>query len=141
MIAFAEVGELLGVTKPKGAIDSPVHFMDLIEEGLPLKALERLSTRIAPSDAAFKFRIVPKATLARYSTRLNGAQSMRIARLASVWAAARKVWGSDEETRDFLFRPHQLLEGRRPIDVAIENELGGELVRDILGRLEYGSAV
>lgn len=141
MIAFAEVNELLGVARPKGANDSPLHFVDLVNKGLPLRALERLSTRIAPSDAAFKYRLVPKATLARYATRLNAAQSMRIARIASIWTEARRVWGSDEETRDFLFRPHQLLEGRRPIDVAIENELGGQLVQDILGRLEYGSAV
>lgn len=86
------------------------------------------------------YRIVPKATLARYAVRLNAAQSTRVARLADIWALARKVWGSDAETRDFLFRPHQLLEGRRPIDVAIENELGGQLVRDLLGRLQYGSA-
>lgn len=140
MIAFAEVNELLGVAKPKDS-DSPLHFVDLVNKGLPLRALERLSTRIAPSDASFRYRLVPKATLARYATRLNAAQSMRIARIANIWTAARKVWESDEETRDFLFRPHQLLEGRRPIDVAIENELGGQLVQDILGQLEYGSAV
>ena len=63
-----------------------------------------------------------------------------MARLAAIWTVARKIWGSDEEARDFLFRAHQLLDGRRPIDVAIENELGGELVRDVLGRLQYGSA-
>jgi putative toxin-antitoxin system antitoxin component (TIGR02293 family) len=141
VIAFAEVSDLLGMIKPKGAIESPLQFVDLIEKGLPLKALDRIATRIAPSDATFKYRIVPKATLARYTVRLNATQSTRVARLAGVWALARKVWRSDEEARDFLFRPHQLLEGRRPIDVAIENELGGELVRDTLGRLEYGSAV
>ena len=141
MIAFAEVNELLGVARPKGANDSPLHFVDLVNKGLPARALERLSTLVAPSDAAFKYRLVPKATLARYGSRLNAAQSMRIARIASIWAAARRVWGSDEETRDFLFRPHRLLEGRPPIDVAIENELGGQLVQDILGQLEYGSAV
>lgn len=141
MIAFAEVNELLGVAKPRSANDSPLRFVDLVNRGLPARALQRLSTLIAPSDAAFKYRLVPKATLARYGSRLNAAQSMRIARIASIWTAARKVWGSDEETRDFLFRPHRMLEGRRPIDVAIETELGGQLVQDILGQLEYGSAV
>ena len=28
-----------------------------------------------------------------------------------------------------------------PIDLVLENEIGGELVRDVLGRLEHGSAV
>jgi len=140
VIAFAEVTELLGVAKPKTAIESALHFVDLVEKGLPVKALDRVCVRIAPSDASFKYRIVPKATLARYGSRLNAAQSTRLARIAAIWTLARRVWGSDAEARDFLFRPHQLLEGRRPIDVSIENELGGDLVRDLLGWLEYGSA-
>src|SRR5258708_22890219 len=110
MIAFAEVTNILGLTTPRSASGSPVSFVDLVEKGLPLKALDRISARIAPLDATFKYRIVPKATLARYATRLNATQSTRIARLAGVWALARKIWGSDEETRDFLVRPHQLLE-------------------------------
>lgn len=140
MTNLADVTELLGVTKPKSPI-APLAFVDLVEQGLPLKALDRLSMRIAPEDSQFKYRIVPKPTLARYKHRLNSTQSTLIARLAGIWAVARKIWGSDEETREFLFRSHPLLDGRRPIDVAIENELGAELVRDILGRLEYGSAV
>lgn len=129
---------LLGVTPPKHA--SPMKLVELVERGLPLKALDRVSTRIAPDDTGFKYKIVPKATLARYGQRLNSMQSSKVARLAGVWTSARNVWGSDQAARDFLFRPHQLLDGRRPIDVAIENELGGELVRNILGRLEFGSA-
>jgi uncharacterized protein (DUF2384 family) len=34
-----------------------------------------------------------------------------------------------------------LLKGRRPLDVVLENEIGAELVRGVLGRLEHGSAV
>jgi len=140
MIGLAEMSELLGVSKPRSAAASPLQLVDMVEKGLPVKALDRLCARLAPSDAAFKYRIVPKATLARYSVRLNATQSSLLARLAAIWTLARKIWGSDEEARDFLFRAHQLLDGRRPIDVAIENELGGELVRDVLGRLQYGSA-
>lgn len=33
-----------------------------------------------------------------------------------------------------------MLEDRRPIDVVIQSEIGGELVLDILGSLKYGSA-
>ena len=64
-----------------------------------------------------------------------------MARLASVWALAREVWGSDEAARDFLFRPHPMLEGRAPVDVVLANEFGRPLVEGILGRLQYGSAV
>jgi len=92
----------------------------------------------------FKYRSVPKAMFARYvgqGERLNAAQSTRIARLADIWSSARKIWRTDERARDFLLRPHPLLKARRPLDVALENEFGGRLVRDMLGRLEYGTAV
>src|SRR5258708_36330709 len=105
--------------KPKGAIESPLQFVDLIEKGLPLKALDRIATRIAPSDATFKYRIVPKATLARYTVRLNATQSTRVARLAGGWAPARESCGSDEDARGFLFFPPQLLGSRPPSDLAI----------------------
>lgn len=140
MSELQEITDLLGIGKPKHPV-APLEFVDLVNEGLPMRSLGRLCTRIAPEDVSFKYRFVPKATLARYGLRLNQIQSARIARVARIWAVARRIWGSDEQTRDFLFRPHQLLNGRRPIDVAIENEIGAELVRDILGRLEFGSAV
>ncbi len=50
------------------------------------------------------------------------------------------MWGGEEEARDFLFRTHAMLEDRRPVDIVIQNEIGAELVVDILGGLKYGSA-
>jgi putative toxin-antitoxin system antitoxin component (TIGR02293 family) len=146
MDAILDVREILGLTNvgPKKANPSLLQLVDLVERGFPISTLDQISKRIAPSDVTFKYKIVPKATLARAkanSARLSSAQSTLIARLAKIWSLARTVWGSDDATRDFLLRQHQLLEGRRPIDVAIENELGGELVREILGRLQNGSAV
>lgn len=121
-----------------------MRWVDLAERGVPISALDQISKRIAPSDVTFKYRIVPKATLARAKSRaarLSSTQSTVIVRLAKIWSLATTVWGSDEAARNFLLRPHLLLDGRRPIDVAIENELGAELVREILGRLQNGSAV
>jgi putative toxin-antitoxin system antitoxin component (TIGR02293 family) len=139
-----EVRDVLGLRNVKPKRQSSLQLVDLAERGFPVSTLDRISKRIAPGDASFKYRIVPKATLARAkagSSRLSSGQSALVARLAKIWALARTIWGADETTRDFLLRPHQLLDGRRPIDVAIESELGGELVREILGRLQNGSAV
>jgi putative toxin-antitoxin system antitoxin component (TIGR02293 family) len=104
-----------------------------------------VSRSIAPTDANFKYRVVSRATLDRRrkseGKRLSPEESERLARIAKLWAFAREVWRSDEEARAFLFRPHMLLEGRQPIEVAVKTEIGARLVEDILGRLEYGSAV
>jgi putative toxin-antitoxin system antitoxin component (TIGR02293 family) len=63
-----------------------------------------------------------------------------LVRLAEVRAMARRVWGSEESAQAFLFRPHPMLEGRRPADVVIGGEAGRLRVEDILGPLQYGSA-
>nr|WP_294566564.1 antitoxin Xre/MbcA/ParS toxin-binding domain-containing protein [uncultured Rhodopila sp.] len=74
------------------------------------------------------------------AARLSPEEGAKVARIAEVWTLARQVWGSDDAARAFLFRPHPMLEGQRPIDVALANEFGRPLVEGILGRLQYGSA-
>jgi putative toxin-antitoxin system antitoxin component (TIGR02293 family) len=60
--------------------------------------------------------------------------------VARVWGLAVDVWRTEDDAREFLFRSHPMLEDKRPIDVVIQNEIGAELVLDILGSLKYGSA-
>jgi putative toxin-antitoxin system antitoxin component (TIGR02293 family) len=137
-----EVVDVLGVSGPKGMRRSPLYLIRMIEKGFPTHALGRISSAIAPSDASFKYRLVRKATLARRKQRrrLSAEESERLARIARTWSVASEVWGSAEEAREFLFRPHQLLEGQRPIDVALSSDPGARLVEEILGRLQYGTA-
>jgi putative toxin-antitoxin system antitoxin component (TIGR02293 family) len=128
----------------RGPKTTTLDVVDRIRQGLPVKALYRVSELLAPGDVDFKFRIVSRATLARRKkepgARLTAQESDRVARLAQVWAFAREVWGDDQEARAFLFRPHPLLGARQPIDVILGTELGSRLVEEILGRLLYGSA-
>jgi len=148
-VAPDTVSEVLGL-RIRGPL-LPMSLMSEVEKGLPLTALDRVAKAVAPGDAGFAFRMVSRATLARRrkalaaarnatAARLSTDESARVARLAEVWALAREVWGSDEEARAFLFRPHPMLEGRRPVDVVLANEFGRPLVEGILGRLQYGSA-
>ena len=144
MIAFADpVAAVLGVEA-----SGPLLLMSEVEKGLPLAALDRVVHSVAPADGKFAFRIVPRATLARRrkaagteDTRLSADEGTRLARLATVWAMATEVWGSEDAARRFMFEPHPLLHGRAPVDVVLENELGRPVVEGILGQLQYGSAV
>ena len=142
MFASGDVAAVLGLPASSREA-SPVALIVRIEHGLPVKAVDRVAHLIAPDDAHFKYRLVPKATLERRKTtthKLSPEEGARLARLARVWSAARDVWGSDDEARDFLFRPHPMAEDNRPIDLAIRSEFGAELIVDILGGLKYGSA-
>jgi putative toxin-antitoxin system antitoxin component (TIGR02293 family) len=127
----------------KQKIATDLDLAMAIERGFPISTIESVTKLIAPKDPSFAFKIVPRPTLARYKREhrlLSLDQSDRVARLARVWAAANSVWKSKEATRRFLLEPHQLLEGRRPIDMA-HTAVGARVVEEILGRLEYGSAV
>jgi putative toxin-antitoxin system antitoxin component (TIGR02293 family) len=135
---------VLGLENGRGRPKSTLELINDIEKGLPVAALDRLTDLLAPDDADFRFAVVPKGTLARRRShpgaRLSPNESDRVARLAKVWGLAKNVWQTNEDARAFLFRPHPLLTGRRPIDVALATEIGARLVEEILGRLKFGSA-
>ena len=138
---MADLAGMLGV-KPRRAA-SPLYLIRKIQDGLPVSALDRIARQIAPDDPAFRYRIVPRSSLARRRQhgRLSPEEGARLARLANLWSFACDVWKREEDARAFLFRRHMLLEDRRPIDVVIESDLGAELVRRILGQLLYGTAL
>lgn len=142
MFGSSEVAAALGLSARSREAYSPVTLIGRIEHGLPVKAVDRVAHLLAPDDAQFKYRLVPKATLDRRkaTNRLSAEEGARLARLAKVWSAARDVWGADDEARDFLFRSHPMAEDRRPIDLVIQSEFGAELILDILGGLKYGTA-
>lgn len=142
MFASSDLAAALGLPGKSPEAHALVALIVRIERGLPVKAVDKVAHLVAPDDAQFKYRLVPKATLERRRTanRLSPEEGARLARLAKVWSLARDVWGGDEEARDFLFRPHPMAEDRRPIDLVIQSEFGAELIVDILNGLKYGTA-
>lgn len=142
MLAFAAIADVLGLPAKEANARSPFGLMSRIEDGLPFGAVERVARLIAPRDAQFKYRLIPKATYERRKSahRLSSDEGTRLARVARVWSLALNVWQTEDDARDFLFRPHPMLEDRRPIEVVIQSEIGAEIVLDVLGRLKYGAA-
>jgi putative toxin-antitoxin system antitoxin component (TIGR02293 family) len=140
-----------GAGSPWHGAAHTLRLSDAVEEGLPLAAFDEIAGALAPGDASFAYRLIPKATLARRrkaqvsaqasKAKLSPEEGAKVARLAAVWEAAKDVWGSDEAARDFLFRPNMVLEMRRPVDVVLANEFGRPVVEGILGRLKYGIPV
>lgn len=113
-----------------------------IERGLPITALDRLADSVAPGDGRFKFRLVPKATLERRrkspSKRLTSEEGDRLARLAKVFSFALDIYKEPARAREFLSRPHPMLDGKAPLDVALATSPGADLVINLLGRAAYG---
>jgi len=136
-----DLAGMLGIGE--GRSMAPLRLVERIGEGLPVSSLDRVAQQVAPGDRNFRYRVVPRSSLARrqHSNRLTAEEGARLARLANIWGFAREVWKDDDKARRFLFRPHMLLEDRLPIDVALGSELGAELVKSILGGLLHGTAL
>lgn len=137
------VEALLGIKV--GIHASRLALPSLIERGLPVAALDHLADSVAPGDARFKFRLVPKATLERRrksaTKRLTSEEGDRLARLAKVFSFALDIYKEPERARAFLGRPHPMLDGKVPLDVALATSPGADLVINLLGRAAYGGGV
>ncbi len=133
---------LLGIEGLESA--SPWALAHSIEAGLPVAALEQFTEIMAPDDALFKYRLVPKATLQRRKKstgRLTTNEGDRLVRLARVFSFAIEIYGKPDRAREFLRRPHPMLGDKPPLDVALTSSPGADLVINLLGRAAYGGAV
>lgn len=136
-----QVVQVLGL-QPKGSY-SWLDFSAEIQRGFPVSAVNALRKVMAPGMPEFEALIASASTLKRHRRDrkpLNADQSERLAQLAEVWAMALDVYKDEATARTFLQRPHQLLHGRTPLEVAAESWAGARTVEQILGRLKYGTA-
>ncbi len=141
--AAATVETLLGVKANVG--NTRLGLSNAVESGLPVSALDRLADEVAPDDARFKFRLIPKATLERRkksATRhLTSEEGDRLARLAKVYIFALDIYRESASAREFLNRPHAMLDGKPPLDVALASGPGADAVINLLGRVAYSGGV
>lgn len=73
--------------------------------------------------------------------RLTRDEGDRLARVATVFSFALSIYKEPEKAREFLSRPHAMLDGRRPLDVVLATGLGADEVTNLLGRAAYGGGV
>jgi putative toxin-antitoxin system antitoxin component (TIGR02293 family) len=125
------------------AMDSRLGLAQKILAGLPVSAVGTLADSVAPEDSGFKYRLVPRATLERRkkSNRLTSEEGDRLARLAKVMSFATEIYGDAGRAREFLSRPHVMLDGQVPRDVALATGPGADAVINLLGGAVYGVAV
>ena len=138
----ATIEDLLGVRSEPAETRLALAYS--IQAGLPVAALDHLAEAVAPDDARFKFRLIPKATLERRrrtTKRLTTEEGDRLARIAKVYAAALDIYRDSTKVRDFLRRPHMMLDNKAPIDLALATGPGADAVINLLGRAAYGGGV
>lgn len=138
-----DVVELLGLEGGKQQGYSRLWLAHQIAEGLPITAVDRVASIVFEGQKHLFGMIVSDATMKRRrkdKKPLSPENSERVERVARVWTVARDVFGGDDKSRRFMFKPHMLLDGKVPIEVAALNDVGADAVESLLGRLKYGSA-
>ena len=122
--------------------DTLLDLANRIESGLPVGAIERLAGFVAPGDANFKYRLMSKPTYMRRKKsagkRLTTEEGNKLARLAKVVSFALDIYKDAARARAFLSRPHPMLDGKPPLEVALSTGPGADMVINILGRAAYG---
>lgn len=139
----ARIARIMGLSNWKTMTE--LALVNQIERGLPLKAVENVAHVIGQDDKKMKFEILSRSTYSRIQNRKNKQLSKDISEklhgITRVIDQAMQLWNSDRDavTR-FLYRPHPMLTGRTPLDVAKQSTVGADLVVKIIGEARAGVA-
>lgn len=114
-----------------------------VEVGLPKSTAKRVFVHVFPRAGEameWVYRIIPSATYKRRRGALSPAESEKVGRFARVIATAERVFDNQADARRFLVTPHDLLDGKTPLEAAM-TEMGAVRVEEVLMRAVYGIPV
>ena len=134
----ARIARLLAIDGP--GVQSDVQLAQRISGGLLPRAAAALAEAIGRSRVVGP--VVPEATLRRVRKAgkpLSRELSERLYEVGRVVDAVGRAYHGDREAIDtFLHRPHPLLEGETPFDMARSSSAGTEAVLNLIHRAEAG---
>lgn len=135
------LGAIMGL--PEEASRSDVALANTVAQGLTVEALDNLVAHLGR--AALIGRVVPETTYRRTvkaKTPFARDMSDRIYEMSRVTDAAARVYRGDaERMHRFLNKPHRLLEGRTPLEMAGASAAGADAVVALIERAEAGFPV
>ncbi len=112
-----------------------------VEEGLPVKDVVKFSRQAGfTNDELAKLINIPARTYARRVAgrgRLKLHEGERAARLMRLFDRARRLFGTEENVRQWLHTELPALGWRTPVDFG-QTEPGAREVENLLGRIEHG---
>jgi putative toxin-antitoxin system antitoxin component (TIGR02293 family) len=135
------IARLFGGKKTLGSIPEPRQQIEIVERGIPWKALVHLKEALHLTDREFAHTLgISERTLSRKrgaGNRVNLLISDRLFRLARISAMAIEIFETPQEAAAWLKEPQFGLGERVPLGL-LRTEMGAREVEDLLGRLKHG---
>jgi putative toxin-antitoxin system antitoxin component (TIGR02293 family) len=114
--------------------------LEAVEEGVPVATMTNF---VAASGMQFRDIyevVIPARTLKHRKARkepLTRDESDKLVRLVRVYDQAVQVLGEKEKALYWLSEPKRRFDGRTPIQM-LRTDLGGRMVEEMLGQIQYG---
>ena len=137
------IAACMGLARPDTY--TSLKLANSIAGGIPLRSVDAVCRHIDPTGQRLSiYDVVAKPTYHRKKQQrkpLSKDDSAKLWQIARVWVEAMRHYRDGDDAVAFLFRPHPLLGGRRPIDLAKESVAGTALVLGLLAEAEAGVAL
>ncbi len=145
VLSPADAGETTGMARLLAIADpddcSDVGLARCVAGGLRPAAVAAIAEAFGGDRNRIVGPVVPEATFrrARKAGRLSREHSGRLYEIARVAVAAARAYRGDRERMEaFMTRPHPLLEGETPFDMARSGPAGADAVLNLIRRAEAG---
>lgn len=133
--------QLLGL---RGGGHSPLDIAKAVEKGIPVQSAQKIADVLFPEGGRNAVeQLVSRATLARLkkgqAKRFSKETSENLYSLIKVVSAAVDLYhGDTEKAQRFLTRPHPLLGGESPFEMARKSNAGADVVMNLLRQIRAG---
>lgn len=142
MAESVRLAMMLGIPRPKTVDD--LSLAKKVANGLPLRSVDAMRRLVDGFEKNAIYGVVSEPTLRRARERnaLTPVSSERLYEFSRVLDRAARVFHGDEgRVRRFMMRPHPLLGGETPFDLARASSAGAQAVIRLLEEAEAGVAV
>ncbi|WP_025897182.1 antitoxin Xre/MbcA/ParS toxin-binding domain-containing protein [Sneathiella glossodoripedis] len=126
---------------------SPIDVVKAVESGFTLRNIKAIARYCLLEDNPKSIEsFISRSTVDRLKRTPTKRVSKEISEnLYAVWKVAvetRKIYGDDvEKSKRFLNKPHPMLDGKSPLQLAISSNAGADMVVDLLKRTQAGLSV
>lgn len=134
----------LGGSKTAGVerddLKTALGIVRVVKQGLPYASAAHARVHLGLQRKVFD-AVIPRQTLSstgkRAHHRLTTAQSEKLIRIARTYALAEEAFGDRDRGTHWMGAPNPALDNARPVEL-LDTAPGGEVIRQMLGRLMYG---